>query len=468
MSQIFISAAHKSSGKTTISIGLCAALAQRGLQVQAFKKGPDYIDPIWLGMASGSPCYNLDFHVMQQDEITTLHADKAAGKDAVIIEGNKGLYDGLDLDGSNSNAALAMLLGVPVVLVLDVRGMTRGVAPLLLGYQAFEKDINICGVIMNRVGGSRHESKLRRIIEHYTDISVLGAVHNDTDMTIIERHLGLVPANEQDNTRHIINLMRDRVASQVDLDHLLSLGSPVPDKPVQPAPVDAAQEVASLRIGIIRDAAFGFYYPHDLEIMQQHGAELVFIDSLTDASLPAIDGLFIGGGFPETHLGALQQNMTLRRQIKQAIDNGLPVYAECGGLMYLSRSIQWKGQRYEMVNSIPADVMMHSKPQGRGYTVLEETSRHPWHSHLKDDAEPATFNAHEFHYSSISEPDAGFEYTYAFRVLRGHGIDGNNDGIVYKNVLACYIHQQHNRQNPWVHRFIQFIAANKTNTGTTS
>jgi cobyrinic acid a,c-diamide synthase len=136
--------------------------------------------------------------------------------------------------------------------------------------------------------------------------------------------------------------------------------------------------------------------------------------------------------------------------------------------MYLSRSIQWKGQRYEMVNSIPADVMMHSKPQGRGYTVLEETSRHPWHSHLKDDAEPATFNAHEFHYSSISEPDAGFEYTYAFRVLRGHGIDGNNDGIVYKNVLACYIHQQHNRQNPWVHRFIQFIAANKTNTGTTS
>jgi cobyrinic acid a,c-diamide synthase len=261
--------------------------------------------------------------------------------------------------------------------------------------------------------------------------------------------------------------MRDRVASQVDLERLLSLGSPVPDKPASPAPTSISPAASHLRIGIIRDAAFGFYYPRDLEIFQRYGAELVFINSLADANLPAIDGLFIGGGFPETHLSALEQNASLRDQIRLAIEDGLPVYAECGGLMYLGRSIQWEGQRYDMVNSIPVDVTMHNKPQGRGYTILQETGNHPWKGSTGSRAQPASFNAHEFHYSSISSPDTGFEYSHAFKVLRGHGIDGEHDGIVYKNVLACYIHQQHNRQNPWVQRFIDFVAAHKSNSGTT-
>jgi cobyrinic acid a,c-diamide synthase len=277
-----------------------------------------------------------------------------------------------------------------------------------------------------------------------------------------------VPANEQDNTTSLVRLMRDRVASQVDLDHMLSLGSPVPAKPISSIPVTIDRETNHMRIGIIRDAAFGFYYPHDLEVFQQQGAELVFIDSLADPELPTIDGLFIGGGFPETHLSALEQNVSLREQIRQAIDDGLPVYAECGGLMYLSRSIRWEGQRYDMVNSIPADVTMHGKPQGRGYTILEETDSHPWRISADDQSQPASFNAHEFHYSSIGEPDTDFEYAYAFKVLRGHGIDGQNDGMVYKNVLACYIHQQHNRQNPWVQRFINYVSAHKSNTGTAS
>ena len=193
MSQIFISAAHKSSGKTTIALGLCAALRARGLRVQPFKKGPDYIDPMWLGRAAGHSCHNLDFYTMDRDEITDTVGYYAQSADISVIEGNKGLYDGLDLDGSNSNAALAKLLNAPVVLVLDARGMTRGIAPLILGYQHFDSDVRIAGVVLNQLGGSRHESKLRAVIEHYTDVPVLGAVARKPDMNIHERHLGLIP-----------------------------------------------------------------------------------------------------------------------------------------------------------------------------------------------------------------------------------------------------------------------------------
>ena len=201
MNRLFISAAHKSSGKTTVCIGLCAALRARGEAVQPFKKGPDYIDPLWLGLAAGRPCYNLDAYLMGADEIRAEVARSMRGATLGIIEGNKGLYDGLDLDGSNSNAALAALLGTPVVLVIDARGMTRGIAPLILGYQAFDRNIRIAGVILNQLGGSRHEAKLRAVIEHYTGVPVLGAVQHDERMTIVERHLGLVPSNEAAGAR---------------------------------------------------------------------------------------------------------------------------------------------------------------------------------------------------------------------------------------------------------------------------
>jgi len=226
--RVFVSAAHKSSGKTTLTLGLAAALAQREHIVQPFKKGPDYIDPLWLGMAAGRPCYNLDFHMMQRDEIAAQFARAAEGARISLVEGNKGLYDGLDLDGSNSNAALARLLDAPVVLVIDARGMTRGVAPLILGYQAFDRDIRIAGVILNQLGGSRHESKLRAVIEHYTDVEVLGAVQHDDAMQIAERHLGLVPANEQDVARARIRAVGERIAGQVDLGRLLAIADTAP------------------------------------------------------------------------------------------------------------------------------------------------------------------------------------------------------------------------------------------------
>jgi cobyrinic acid a,c-diamide synthase len=450
MSRLLISAAHKSSGKTTVSLGLCAALAARGLAVQPFKKGPDYIDPMWLGRAAGRPCHNLDFHCMTHAEILSSVGHHAGSADIALIEGNKGLYDGLDLEGSNSNAALAKLTKTPVVLVLDARGMTRGIAPLILGNQAFDPEVNIAGVILNQLGGSRHESKLRAVIEHYTDVPVIGGVHRDRALEIVERHLGLIPSNEADAADTKIATIRALIEQQVDLDRLLAVAGDTPFD-FSPLPLAPATGKQRVRIGIARDAAFGFYYPDDLEALQQAGAELVMFDTLRDKQLPEVDGLFIGGGFPESHMQALEQNTAMRSAIRQAIENGLPAYAECGGLMYLSRSLCWHGERCAMVGVIPGDCIMHDRPQGRGYVRLQETQHAPW----PPGPQTREFAAHEFHYSGLENlPD---DLQFAYTVKRGTGIDGRNDGIVLYRLLACYSHMRDTAQHHWASRFIEFV-----------
>ncbi len=449
MNRLFISAAHKSSGKTTVCIGLAAALAARGESVQPFKKGPDYIDPLWLGMAAGRPCYNLDAYLMEPDEIRAQVVQAMRGASIGIIEGNKGLYDGLDLEGANSNAAMAALLGTPVVLVIDARGMTRGIAPLILGYQAFDRNIRIAGVILNQLGGARHEAKLRAVIQHYTGVPVLGAVQHDERLAIAERHLGLVPSNEAEGARRRIDEIAAQIAAQVDLDQVVAIARrAAPLQGGEPAP--GAAGGAPVRIGIARDAAFGFYYPGDLDALRSAGAELVDFSALHDGHLPPVDGVFIGGGFPETHMDELAANEGLRRELHDAIEAGLPAYAECGGLMYLARGIEWKGRAAPMVGVIPADIVMHDRPVGRGYVHLRETGRGPW-----PQAQTGLIHAHEFHYSSVEnlEPDAEF----AYEVERGHGIDGRHDGIVHKNLLASYAHLRDVAGHPWARRFVDFV-----------
>ena len=455
MSHFFISAAHKSSGKTTISLGLCAALKSRNLKVRPFKKGPDYIDPMWLGKAADRDCHNLDFNTMLVEEIQRTFHKYSAGCDISLIEGNKGLYDGLNLDGSNSNAALAMLLNAPVILVIDARGMTRGIAPLILGYQAFEPDLNIAGIILNQLGGSRHESKLRAVIDHYTDVPVIGAVHHNKDLEIVERHLGLIPSNEMSEAQKRIDLLGQRITRQVDLDTLISIAGKAvsPFNPEHTSQEQLFQVQSPCRIGIARDAAFGFYYPGDLEAFEQAGVELVYFDTLKDRQLPRVDGLFIGGGFPETQMTALEKNSGMRQSIRDAIDDGLPVYAECGGLMYLTRSLSWKQQRCEMVGAVPADTVMHEKPKGRGYVKIQETANHPWPT-TANTGHSQAIAAHEFHYSSLENINS---VKFAYNVLRGTGIDGNHDGIVHKNVLGCYAHLRNVDQNQWVQRFLKFV-----------
>jgi cobyrinic acid a,c-diamide synthase len=454
--RLLVSAAHKSSGKTTLALGLCAALRARGLAVQPFKKGPDYIDPMWLSAACGRRCRNLDPWLSDAAELRGSFLRHAANADVAVVEGNKGLFDGLALDGSNSNAALAKVLGLPVVLVLDARGMTRGIAPLVLGYQAFDRDVDIAGVVLNRLGGTRHEAKLRQVLEHYTDVPVLGAVQADSRLEIVERHLGLVPSNETGNADERIAAIGEVVASAVDVDALLRIAAAA--RPIA-APGDPAAPVGDgeahpVRVGIVQDRAFGFYYADDLDALRHAGASLVRIDALQDADLPAIDGLFIGGGFPEMLAGELEANATLRGRIKVAVEAGMPVYAECGGLMYLARTIVAGGRSYRMVGAVPGDAVMHERPVGRGYVELEPTAEHPW---AGAGGPLGALRGHEFHYSSLENLPSGMRYAYAVR--RGYGIDGRHDGIVAGSVLGSYAHLRSAGGNDWATRFVAHVRA---------
>ena len=457
MSALLLSAAHKSSGKTTLSIGLCAALAGRGLRVQPFKKGPDYIDPIWLGLAAGQPCYNLDFYISGRQETVDDYCYRGADADIRIVEGNKGLHDGLDLDGSNSNAALAKALGTPVIMVVDARGTMRGIAPLLIGYQVFDPEVRIAGVIANMTGGSRHESKLRAAVEAYTDIPFLGALGKHSSIALDERHLGLIPGYEDNAAQSKIDTIGQAIEDNVDVDQLLQIAGDAAR--IQPAslPLPRRGGFNGLRVGIARDAAFGFYYPGDLEAFREFGAELVPFDTLHDRDLPEVDALFIGGGFPERHASALSANQRMRESIGQAIRAGLPTYAECGGLMYLSRAIHWNGDSHPMVGVIDAEAIMHERPQGRGYVIIEEDpANHPWPAAAGESTE---LRAHEFHYSSLSGLPA--DARMACRMLRGKGIRDARDGYRDGNLYASYTHLRHTAANPWVQRFLQFASAHQ-------
>jgi len=471
--RIYISAAHKSSGKTTLSIGLCAAFSKQSAQefkVQPFKKGPDYIDPLWLAQASGGhACHNLDFNTMSNSEIVRTLVDYGKDTDISIIEGNKGLYDGVALDGSDSNAAVAKLIQSPVILVIDTRGVTRGVAPLLMGYQQFDSEVNIAGVIYNLSSGGRHESKLRAVTEEYTDIPVLGVVRKNALLEVDERHLGLKPSNEGLGAAQKIADISQIVAESVDLSRLLEIAKQAPevkyDKPASHSHVSyqTSANQAKVRLGICEDSAFGFYYAGDKLALEQAGAELIKIDTLNDNSLPDnLEGLFIGGGFPETHMQTLSENTSMRQSIFNAIEAGLPTYAECGGLMYLSKNIQWKGRTAPMVGIIPADAIMNNKPQGRGYVKLEETADMPWQKKPIEETgntDNKIINAHEFHYSALQDSEKALESKgkFAYKVHRGVGINGKYDGWVYKNLLANYSHMRDTDRFHWAQRFIESI-----------
>jgi cobyrinic acid a,c-diamide synthase len=449
MAHLYISAAHKSSGKTTLSIGLCRAFRDRGLRVQPFKKGPDFIDPLWLGQASGRACFNLDFHTMGRGEIRHAFAREMEGSDLGLIEGNVGLYDSTDLKGTNSNAELAKQLGAPVVLVIDCQGMARGIAALLLGYQAFDPDLRIGGVVLNKVGSSRHAGNLIRAVEHYTDIPVFGVLLRDEALTIAERHLGLMPSNEAEQAEEWIGRIRRLVAENLALDRILDLAESAMAPPTPGVTVPAPSGASPVRIGIARDAAFGFYYPDDLRALSLDGAELVEFSPIHDAEPPAVDALFLGGGFPEYRMAELEANRSMRQGIADFITRGQPIYAECGGLMYLCKGLRWGEDRREMVGALDAEVEMRRQPQGRGYVRLRETDAFPW---PVQGVQPGEIHAHEFHHSAVVAPDPGWRYAY--QVLRGVGIDGHHDGVVQGNLLASYSHLRAVGGVNWTGRFL--------------
>ena len=452
MTRMLISATRKSSGKTAFSMGLAAVLSDRGFGVQTFKKGPDYIDPMWLAKASGRPCINLDFHTQARTELEHSFRCYGHGADVVIVEGNKGLHDGMDVDGTDCNAALAGLLDLPVILLVDASGITRGIAPLVHGYLTFDPQVDIAGVVLNKVSGARHEQKLRAALAHYCDVPVLGAIPRCADMFIEERHIGLIPTREDRDARSRIGKIAALVAASVDVEAVLRVTAT--ETRVPPASVAAGPRAGNdLRIGVARDPAFGFYYPDDLDAMSRSGAKVEFFDTLRDESLPDVDALFIGGGFPELYLHELGRNARMRKAIKRFVDDGRPVYAECGGLMYLCRDIRFEGTVATMVGALAASAIMQPRPVGRGYVLLEETADHPWPA--AGTCAGAPIPVHEFHYSRLENLGDGLRF--AFKVARGVGIRDGADGLVHRNLLATYSHHRNVDGNRWVERFVDHI-----------
>jgi len=427
---VLISAPQGRSGKSIVSLALCAAFKRRGLVVQPFKRGPDYIDPSWLTAAAGRSCRNIDPYLMPEEVCLNSFHRASKGAELAIVEGAMGLYDGLDSAGWGSTAHVARLLSVPVILVVSATRMTRSVAAMVMGYQRFEPETDIAGVILNNISESRHESKLRAAIEQHCGIPVLGGIPRDDSLCIPQRHLGIIPFRE---TRDA-NLVTDRISRYVegylDLDGILAIARRAGGEQIADSKI-STRKTAVVRLGVMLDRVFTFYYPENLEALTRAGADLVFIDSIQNQSLPDIDGLYIGGGFPEMFLEELEANRSLREDIARAIEGGLPVYAECAGLMYLCRGIRWNDRWHEMVGVIPGEIEMCQKPQGHGYVEVEVTNENPLFP------VGSTLRGHEFHHSRLHQ-SGGLEFAYKMR--RGRGINSQADAIIYKNVLAAYTH----------------------------
>jgi len=450
--RVVVAALRGGSGKTTLSLGLIAAWRNRAGGVVPFKKGPDYIDAGWLSLAAGRPCYNLDPFMMAADDIIASFCSRTRGAAGAVIEGNRGLFDGLDREGSCSTAELAKLLKAPVLLVVDGTKVTRSAAAIVLGCLHLDAQVSIGGVILNRVAGSRHESMLRASIEHYCGIPVLGAVPRFEEDCFPERHMGLVTVSEHPEAARALLARVQAVERYLDLEKVIELASKVRGLECD---LHRLQEVAPSttalrppRIGVVRDSAFQFYYPENLEALEERGAELVECSALTDSKLPPVDALYIGGGFPETHAQELATNEGFRQSLRMAIDQGLPVYAECGGLMYLGRSIRVQGRTYPMVGALPLDFELCQRPQAHGYTRIEVVEPNPFYP------VGTRLRGHEFHYSRITAASTeGLQM--AFRMGRGRGIVDERDGVCYRNVLATYSHVHASGTPLWAEGMIQ-------------
>ena len=439
--RVVISALRGGSGKTILSIGAIAALHARGNSAAPFKKGPDYIDAGWLALAAGRPCYNLDTFLLSAETIRRSFCSHGHRVDCALIEGNRGLYDGIDLDGTTSTAELAKLLGAPVVMCLDCTKTTRTMAAVISGCVRFDPEVAIRGVILNRVAGARHESILRRSIEHYSGVPVIGAVPKLNREIFPERHMGLVPTPEHGWAAAAIRSIARIAAQHIDLEAFVRIAREAPPlRGVCPPPDSdeaagqrAAGPPALARIGILQDAAFQFYYPENIEALATAGAQIVPVSPLRDESLPELDAIYIGGGFPETHAPELAANKAFSRRLREMVDDGLPVYAECGGLMYLGEELVIEGQSYPMAGILPVSFGLFKRPQGHGYTVVSVEGENPYY--------PAgtEIRGHEFHYSRVLRW-SGRERDLVFRMRRGAGIHGDRDGVVHKNVLATYTH----------------------------
>jgi cobyrinic acid a,c-diamide synthase len=436
---IVVAGLRGGSGKTIISLGITAAWKSLGIRVSAFKKGPDYIDAGWLSRAAGCPCYNLDTFLCDQWVVQNSYGIHSQGSDVAMVEGNRGLYDGIDIEGSTSTSELAKLLNLPVLLVLDCTKSTRTMAALLMGCMQFDPGIHICGVVLNRVAGKRHEGKVRASIERFCNIPVFGAVPKLAAEDFPERHMGLVTSEEHNFSEKAIEAAARVARENIDLDDLYkavtsfdthAMASDIPAPFLQ---TTHSNEVDPVTIGIIRDSAFQFYYPDNLDALKNLGAKIVYISPLEEERIPKVHAIYMGGGFPETHARKLSENQVFRDALKALSEKGLPIYAECGGLIFLGQSIELTGIEYPMTGILPIRFGLSSKPQGHGYTRVTVVHDNPFYKRGE------VLKGHEFRYSKILSIDYQ-AHEMAFQMERGKGILEKKDGFFKNNTFGTYTH----------------------------
>jgi cobyrinic acid a,c-diamide synthase len=437
MKALMIAGDRSGSGKTSITLAI-AAILSRSMNVQTFKVGMDYIDPSYLTGVTGRPCRNLDSFVLSDGEIREVFDHGRQGADMVLVEGVRGLYEGAEsLGDQGSSASIAKLLQLPVILVVSARSITRSAAAIVKGFQAFDEGVDIRGVILNNVAGEKHIAKATSAIEHHCGIPVIGSVPRQPEMELAMRHLGLVPFLEGKNHkafRERIEVVKSMIGDHVDIGQLSSLARTI-DPPDSQQPAFFRKEQLDLKIGVALDEAFNFYYADLFDILPAAGAEYATFSPLHD-SLPDADGYIIGGGYPELFLPGLQENNAMRQEIQEAAGRNVPIYAECGGLMYLTGRIVlrpgWQDiKREESFSMCGVFDGTTSMPARRVISYVEGDSNR------KNPLGAAHFRGHEFHYSEVKlRPGTSYGYTLS----RGVGISENLDGAVIKNTLGSYTH----------------------------
>ncbi|MDD4748409.1 MAG: cobyrinate a,c-diamide synthase [Methanosarcinaceae archaeon] len=414
---ILIAGTHSGVGKTTASMGVMAALGRRQLKVQPYKVGPDYIDPSHHTAICGRASRNLDTYMMGPAGVQETVSKTSIDADIGVIEGVMGLFDGLDSTEIASSAHVAKTLDVPVILVINVHGMSRSVAALLKGYSSFDPGVRIAGVILNKVGSLRHGQMIKDVLSK--DIPVVGMLPRQKDIEVPSRHLGLYMAHEK---TYNPAEMAEFIEENVDLDAILELAEPfsVPEPEVSPLPE------ADIRIGVAYDQAFCFYYNDMFDAFRAQGAELVFFSPLAD-ELPEVDGIYYGGGYPELYAKTLEAAKATHK-LKELASDGIPIYAECGGLLYLCKNYEVEARSYKMADVVPADTRMTPRLKALGYTEARP---------LDKNFSTRSLRGHEFHYSLT---ECARDARFAYEMLRGKGIQDGFDGLIEHNVLAGYMH----------------------------
>ncbi len=427
MKKILIGGTQSNSGKTTITASLLKALSSRGLKIAPFKAGPDYIDPMFHKYVSGSPSHNLDTFMLSPETVNFLFQKHSAGSDISIVEGVMGLFDGLGTEHRGSSAYLSEIIDAPVVLVANGKGMSRSVAALIQGYANFEKNTRVKGVILNNVVGDRHYGLLERAINENCDVKCLGYMPPNPEIEIKSRHLGLIPVEELPDFEKKLQTMAQMARDNIDLDAFVELAQTF-EKEELPDPGKEVEGLGQgLRIAMAMDKAFNFYYDDNLLLFKQAGVELIEFSPMNDERLPEnIDGLYLGGGFPEVFAKELMVNASMRRDIVEKLESGMPAFAECGGLMFLTKAIvQLDSSRYDMVGFLNCVSVMTKRLNRFGYVSVRYGD--------------ISISGHEFHHTRLEElSEKDMEYLYEVEKVSTHA--KWQCGLGRKNVIAGYPH----------------------------